>query len=368
VLCPLCRGSKQTLSSLTELDSQVHCEVCKIDFAVNLDRFVEVTFRPNPAIREVDVGEYCVGGPQVTPHIIAQQLVQPGEERSLTIPLEAGRYRVRTLSLPAGQLFTAAADGAPTHSFAVEVSGWPDGEPRLALEPSLHLFNDTQGEQLFILERMAWTDQAATAAEVTVLQRFRDLFSREAIRPGQPISVGSLAIVFTDLRGSTQLYRQIGDAPAFGLVMNHFDVLRDAVTAEGGTIVKTIGDAVMATFLHPAPALRAILAAREALAASPAAETPIVLRAGIHYGPCIAVTLNERLDYFGSSVNIASRLEGLSQGEDVIVSAVVHDDPEVRALLSERDRCLTSEPIEGTLKGLEEEPIAMWRLRVKQEG
>jgi class 3 adenylate cyclase len=361
VMCPLCRGAKQTFSSLDELESQVHCDVCQIDFAVNLDRFVEVTFRPNAAVRDVDVGEYCVGGPQVTPHIIMQQLVQPGQERSLTVPLEAGRYRVRTLGLPAGQLLAAVQDGDESHSFTADPSGWPEGEPRLSLAPSLCLRNATAHEQLFILERMAWTDQAATAAEVTVLQCFRDLFSREAVRPGQPISVGSLAILFTDLRGSTRLYRQIGDAPAFGLVMDHFDVLRHAVTAEGGTIVKTIGDAVMATFLHPAPALRAILAARASLK-SRNSDVPIVVKAGIHYGPSIAVTLNDRLDYFGSSVNVAARLEGLSRGDDVVVSSAVRNDSEVEALLSDPSRHLGAEPMEGTLKGLEEEPIAMWRI------
>jgi class 3 adenylate cyclase len=363
VLCPLCRGSKRTFSALTEIESQVHCDVCKIDFAVNLDRFVEVTFRPNPAIRPIDVGEYCVGGPQVTPHIVVQQLVQPRTERALAVPLEEGRYRLRTLTLPAGQLLTVSPDGAGEHVFRVNASGWPDGEPCLAPTSSLRLVNGTEKEQLFILERMAWTDQAATAAEVTVLQSFRDLFSREAVRPGHPISVGSLAILFTDLRGSTRLYRQIGDAPAFGLVMDHFDVLRDAVSAEGGTIVKTIGDAIMATFLHPAEALRAICAARESLAAPRDGHVPIVIKAGIHYGPCIAVTLNDHLDYFGSSVNIAARLEGLSKGDDIVISSTVRDDPEVEALLGDGDAHLVAEPMEGTLKGLEEEPIAMWRIR-----
>ena len=92
---------------------------------------------------------------------------------------------------------------------------------------------------------MAWTDQAATAAEVTSLQTFRDLFSREILRPGESISVGSLTILFTDLRDSTILYRQVGDAPAFGRVLDHFIVLREAITAEDGAVIKTIGDEVM---------------------------------------------------------------------------------------------------------------------------
>src|SRR6185437_10449918 len=126
-------------------------------------------------------------------------------------------------------------------------------------------------------------------------------------------------ILFTDLRASTRLYRQIGDAPAFGVVLDHFDVLRAAVAAEGGAVVKTIGDAVMATFQRPVAALHAVLAAQRALASPAAGARPLRLKAGLHYGPCIAVTLNDRLDYFGSTVNIAARLVGLSGGSDIIL-------------------------------------------------
>jgi class 3 adenylate cyclase len=146
--------------------------------------------------------------------------------------------------------------------------------------------------------------------------------------------------------------------------MDHFDVLRDAVAARGGTIVKTIGDAVMAAFLRPAAAIETTLAAQKALDSEPTAGVPILLKAGIHYGPCIAVTLNDHLDYFGSSVNIASRLEGLSDGGDIIVSSAVRDDPDVEALIQEPDKGLCVERLQGTLRGLEAEDITTWRIRV----
>ncbi|HET8632269.1 MAG TPA: adenylate/guanylate cyclase domain-containing protein, partial [Thermomicrobiales bacterium] len=296
---------------------------------------------------------------QVTPHVVAQQLLAPGEERALTLPLEAGRYRLRTLALPGGQALTVAADGADAAAFVAGPNGWPGEEPRLTPRPTLHLCNASGREQLFILERTAWSDQAATAADVTTLQAFRDLFSAEALRPDQPIAVGSMAVLFTDLRDSTRLYRQIGDAPAFGLVLDHFDVLRGAVAAEGGAVVKTIGDAVMAVFRHPAAALRAALAAQRALAAPAGAARPLVLKVGVHYGPCIAVTLNDRLDYFGSTVNIAARLEALSTGADVVISAAVRDDPEVAALLGAGPQAA---PLDAALKGLDGERIALWRV------
>ena len=219
---------------------------------------------------------------------------------------------------------------------------------------------------MLILERLAWSDQAATAAEVTALQIFRDLFASEALRPGQQISVGTLTILFTDLRHSTQLYREIGDAPAFGRVMNHFDVLKKAIAEEDGALVKTIGDAVMAVFRHPPSALKAMLRAQQILAAPPDGGSPLTLKAGIHTGPCIAVTLNDRLDYFGSTVNMAARLEGLSTGNDVIISHALYDDPEVRALINSEE--LTAKPFDVELKGFERERFELWRVMPNMKG
>jgi class 3 adenylate cyclase len=229
----------------------------------------------------------------------------------------------------------------------------------------LELENQTEAEQLLILERVAWNDQAATAAEVTALQVFRDLFSSEALRPGEQISVGTLTILFTDLKNSTKLYREIGDATAFGRVMNHFDVLKKEIAEENGALVKTIGDAVMAVFRSPAAALRAMLRAQQFLASPPEGTMPLALKAGIHTGPCIAVTLNERLDYFGSTINMAARLEGLSTGSDVIVSAQVFDDVEVQELIGAASN-LQASPFDVELKGFVEERFCLWRIQKRE--
>jgi class 3 adenylate cyclase len=359
VLCPLCRGAKESGDSLGQIQSRVHCGTCNIDFDVNFDRSVELVFRPNPAIRPAAASSFCVGGPLVTPHIVAQQLIHPGEQRGLPLTLAEGRYRVRALELRGGLSLAAARDGAPEAVVPARETGWPNDELRLSLAPVLHLENTTASDQLFVVERMAWSDQAATAAEVTTLQIFRDLFANEALRPGERISVGSLTILFTDLRDSTRLYRESGDAVAFGRVMTHFDVLRAAIASEDGAVVKTIGDAVMAVFLRPINALHAILKAQRELASPSDGAPPLRLKAGIHTGPCVAVTLNDRLDYFGSTVNLAARLEGLSSAHGgIVISAAVHDDPEIAAWLA--SGAATAEPFEAELKGFEGERFELW--------
>jgi len=366
LLCPLCRGAGETGNSLSEISSQVHCDTCRIDFTVNFDRFVEVTFKPNALLRQVETQNFCMGSPQKTPHIVAQQLLPAHSERELSLPLESGRYRLRALELSGGQDVTVTDAGQPAASVTIAETGWPPEELKLAQQSLLKLKNATSAEQLLILERLAWSDQSATAAEVTALQMFRDLFASEALRPGEQISVGTLTVLFTDLRNSTQLYREIGDATAFGRVMNHFDVLKKVIAEQDGALVKTIGDAVMAVFRRPASALKAMLSAQEILAAPAAGVAPLILKAGVHTGPCIAVTLNDRLDYFGSTVNVAARLESLSTGDDVIISKALYDDPEVRQFVVSEN--LQAEPFEILLKGFQEERFELWRVGRKAVG
>lgn len=365
LICPHCRGASETSKSLSAIDSNAFCESCNIDFNVDFERSVELTFAPNAAVRNIERQMFCVGGPQVTPHIVAQQILKPNEKRVLNLPFEEGRYRLRASNLNGGQFFVVNDRGDSAVSFIAKENGWDDEEFQLKTEAELKLENKTDEEQLFVIERMTWSDKAATAAEVTALQVFRDLFSNEALRQGELISVGTLSILFTDLKGSTQLYREIGDAPAFGRVMRHFDVLRECIAKENGAIVKTIGDAVMAVFRHPADALKAMFRAQEILANPPDGSLPLKLKAGIHTGPAIAVTLNDRLDYFGGTINMAARLEGLSCGEDIIISSSVFKDPELCAMIESDESEFTAESFIMHLKGFDEEDFELWRIRKK---
>lgn len=109
LMCPSCRGTAATAGSLGELEPAVHCEMCGIDVNADLDRSVEVTFAPSAAVRAVQRQDYCVGGPQLSPHVVAQQLLAPGEQRELAVALEPGSYRVRALGDTGGNAFSVGA-------------------------------------------------------------------------------------------------------------------------------------------------------------------------------------------------------------------------------------------------------------------
>ncbi|MCL4266529.1 MAG: adenylate/guanylate cyclase domain-containing protein [Anaerolineae bacterium] len=365
VLCPMCRGAEDRVSThLSDVHTEAHCFTCNIDFRANFENAVELTFAPNPAIRDVPRLDFCVAGPEVTPHIVVQQTLPPASQRLVMPVLEPGRYRLRTMALSGGQYLRVIADGRDELHIPLNGRDWPAEELPLTPIPRLELVNQTPEAQMVILERTAWSDQATTAAEVFALQRFRDLFANEALRPGEQIGVGSLTVLFTDLVDSTRMYREIGDAPAFGLVMNHFDVLRAAIDEEQGAIVKTIGDAVMAVFRRPIAALRAMQKAQEQLANPPVGLRPLQLKAAAHTGPSIAVTLNERLDYFGTTINVASRLEKFAFPNEIIISDYLYHDPEVQKFLQDAEDTLIVEAFDEMLKGFDNENFHLWRIKV----
>ena len=123
---------------------------------------------------------------------------------------------------------------------------------------------------------------------------------------------------------------------------DHFEFLLERVKRNHGFIVKTVGDAVMAAFSRPDDAVRAALAIQDDIASFNSTRgggtnaTPIVLKLGIHAGPCIAVTTGETLDYFGATVNIAARLANECRGGEAIVSGAVTKDAETGAALADR--------------------------------
>src|SRR6185503_7492739 len=267
LLCPSCRGTTEGHTNLAEVHSKSHCSTCRIDFTVNFDQNIEVVFRPNPSVMKLDfVAAFCVGSPQLQPHITMNQSISALHPLPVPLRLEQGRYTLRASNVPGSLSLYADSDGVDKVDIRATPFGFPVEGQHVSLHPTLNLINATETESTFTLERTSWSDQAATAADVTALQVFRDLFATEVVRPGEEISIGSVTLMFTDLRDSTRLYRRIGDAPAFGRVREHFEVLEQAIASEGGAIVKTMGDSVMATFRHPVAALRAVWNAQTRIA------------------------------------------------------------------------------------------------------
>ena len=174
-----------------------------------------------------------------------------------------------------------------------------------------------------------------TAKRLLTNQTFREMYRTSTLDVDQRLKITSLTFLFTDLKGSTELYERVGDLVAFDIVKEHFRILHEIIAAEAGAVVKTIGDAVMATFATPDRALAAALRIREAMRTlnEERRNEDLLLKIGIHEGPCLAVTLNDRQDYFGQTVNIAARVQGLAVSRSILATGSVVDHPQASELL-----------------------------------
>jgi class 3 adenylate cyclase len=145
------------------------------------------------------------------------------------------------------------------------------------------------------------------------------------------------------------MYERLGDLNAYSLVQEHFALLNAAAERHSGAIVKTIGDAVMAVFSRPTDAISAalhILADVDRFNREHSAPA-VILKIGAHCGPSIAVTLNENLDYFGQTVNVAARVQSLAEAGEICISEALYTAPGVRQLLAGRNVVAFDAPLRG---------------------
>lgn len=355
LICPSCRGQKNRVAALAGLGPAVHCDQCGIEYAADFDRNVEVTFDASPSGRRTEGPVYCIAGPQSARQTLAQTTVGGLGAASLDVVLAPGAYVVQALPNRVAR-FTVEDDAGPG-MLEARIDGERVRAGTSAVRAGavrIQLINLSAREAIVRVTQAELSDQIATAADVTALQAFRDLFSSEVLADGIELAIRSMTIVFSDVVDSTKMYGESGDARAFRAVHDHFEALREVIALQRGAIVKTVGDAVMAAFVDPRDAALAALRFGAAVA-------PLRLRVGLHRGPCIAVRANDRLDYFGASVNIASRVGHAARPGEVLLTTAIADDARVAEILPAGERgTLTlrgiADPIDVVRIGVEPEP------------
>ncbi len=351
LLCPNCRVGKAVSARMDEIPQGTHCSSCNIDYQRDFNRNVELAFLPSKSIRPLHSGEFCLFGPMSTPHIKAQLRVESGITRSETNYLAPGNYRIRTLEAGNDQLLEWSGGAFPRIVF--------DSKGELQLDharasTTLDIENHFPHHRTVIIELRAWMQDVLTAHEAATLHCFRDLFSDQILRAGDHVEIDNVVLMFTDIKASTALYNDIGDAAAYALVREHFAILAGCVRKHNGTIVKTMGDAIMAAFSEPLDGVLSARAIQQAFAAFNAErdsdDKQVAVKIGMHMGPCISVTLNGILDYYGRAANLTARLASLSDGKDLILSTALANDGAIRNLL----QGVPQQPLETQVKGFED--------------
>jgi adenylate cyclase len=362
LVCPSCRTGTESAEALSDLPTTGHCQLCDLSFELELDRAVEATFRPSRALRTLVTGPFCIGGPFRTPHVVEQTLLEPNAPAELHVPQEPGRYR---LFLRGGATTALEVAEGGEGELAVRATDDVLSPAKATLAPGARIAIEHVGRKQthLKLERLLYASRAATAHVVSTLPEFRREFSSDLLRPGTTLRVARVALLFTDLTDSTALYSRVGDAKAFKVVHEHFDLLLGIIAARRGTLVKTIGDAVMAAFTEERDA---VAAAVEMLERFPTFRGSLpeagrtYLKVGVYAGPCYVVTANGILDYFGQTVNTAARLQGAAGPGEVILVEAVADEAQRDGWLGEH---APGERFEAVLKGLDA-PVRVVRIHV----
>ncbi|HJY18982.1 MAG TPA: adenylate/guanylate cyclase domain-containing protein, partial [Xanthobacteraceae bacterium] len=289
VLCPGCGGVLDVGSTLKTIDHEEYaCGLCAAGYKATLDEMVEVTFTVSPRVRRI-AGHDPDSLPEV--EYYRQIFWSSGVDLPESLDKSLADFTIDSIELPPGgravlsvQLpgdFVIAFDPVTHSAQFIDVKGEPTSERqtlslvfnnvkaptgtvemrpgplRLALEnrtdrrvlPGLWV----AGEKLHDL--LGKRKPFVTAKRLLTNQTFRDIYRTDTLDVDQKLKITSLTFLFTDLKGSTALYERVGDLVAYDLVRQHFRVLYDIVAAETGAVVKTIGDAVMATFVTPDRAL-----------------------------------------------------------------------------------------------------------------
>ena len=369
VLCPGCGGVLDANATLKSVHSdRYECQLCAAGHELTLDEMVEVTFTVSARVRNIaahnpealPIWEYYrqifwstgVDLPDPFEETIERAVLDsvelpPGEKAILSLPLPAASAIVFEPVTHAAQFLDVR--GAPTRdrqSVAIVFNAVraPSGTTKLRPGPlRLSLENRANARVLpavWILgakvhDLLGKRRPFLTAQRLLSNQTFRDIYGTGTLDIDQRLGITSLTFLFTDLKGSTSLYERVGDLAAYDIVRMHFRVLTEIVASAGGAVVKTIGDAVMASFPKPHQAVRTALQMREAMRRlnEEHQNDDLLLKIGLHEGPCLAVSLNDRQDYFGQTVNIASRVQSLAVSRAILASGSVVEDPQTTALL-----------------------------------
>jgi class 3 adenylate cyclase len=324
--CPVCRVGAGNASTLADVGKRVHCDECDISFELDFASNVEAIFVVNPAIRPVRREVYCAGTPFVRPHVFAQLVVEPGTERVIaTRP--AGPLLVRALGRQ--RQVHVEADACVT----IEIGD--DALTTRASDGELCVANRSGATATVLVERAGWTAELVRGSDLIALDEFHSLFGTEAPSAGIDLHVGTICVAFSDVVGSTAMYERLGDATAYALIQEHFRVAHEIVAACDGSIVKTLGDGIMMCFVRPEQAVAASLRlAAHARELGSKKSVDFAVRVGVHQGPCYVVRANDRLDLFGTSVNVAARLCRLAAPNQVVTSASLLEHESVHEVLA----------------------------------
>lgn len=354
-VCPWCGSISGQCHRFDQVTTEpFFCLFCHARLPRTMDVEVETAFTLNPEIKDVRIDPFSnlksywrfFFSPNArVPRPLREYLneilreftaLAPDETADIVLPWKAGeQYRLISLDRHSTVFFDIEADG-PSGPIEIDLlpGGFSSEHATLGPEGALRVrnlgddicgcvvvLNDEDTFHDILLHNPVKPIPYLTGKMLLNNQTFREVFRMDSLRPDLKLDIRSLVLLFTDLKGSTAMYDTRGDAVAYELIQEHFVELTEAVRNHAGAIVKTMGDAVMASF---STAKQAVAAAIEMLERMERLnqrldldDGSLGLKVGLHQGPTLAVHANDTLDYFGQTVNVAARVQGLANAGEI---------------------------------------------------
>ena len=348
VHCPHCYMVVAAHSQLAQVQSTTVCPMCAQTFMGDFTHLVEVMFALNQEIETAHIPAVCWPPPSIKPRYLDIAPIFYQQTKASEDVLAEGVYRYNCpITFSKG---TLTVTGEPTESMQVlkitQLAG-PHFDPEtLTARPGpirLEVTNVGHPMSGFWvaaneLPLLTETDMPPHLSGLELIHYpvYKQLFRNQVLSNRERLTITAVTTVFTDIVGSTQMYEKLGDSVAYNIVRDHFDILFQTIETHHGTVIKTIGDAVMASFISNSEALQClidVLAQFKTYNDSRHLEQQVHIRIGIHRGAAILVNLNDRLDYFGAAINKAARVQGIAGANEIVLSAEVYQDDGVQQLL-----------------------------------
>jgi eukaryotic-like serine/threonine-protein kinase len=360
VICPLCRLASVRRTTLRQLQDHEECQACDTTYQTDFAQSVELVFQIHPDLRTAEVGQYCAGGPAHSPHVVSQTRLKPGERVELELSLSPGRYRLR------GPQFAWTLDLNVEKNAVVRRWDLDLGDavrvpvpPLAAGGQILVLWNNLDCDTIVRVERVATREEILTAARASALPAFRQLFPHELLSPGQLATASAVTLVYVGLDSPEEWLEAVGEAEGFQHIQDAVRRIEDRVTASGGTVIKTVNEAVVAAFDRAADA---VMVAHELVETIlPDDSQPHTRwKASVHRGFARVATVNNRLDYFGRTAKLAAKLYEFAAPDTVLMSDGVTTTTDVSSWLLGRRVKLIEVPFgkTGRVMAAIAEPVA----------
>lgn len=371
IYCPSCHGLPEYHQHLMGIQQRSHCNLCQFDWEIDFHEQVEVSFTVNPEVRKIEYEDFHTRDfnsmmdfihdlatranrnfpaadcffPDRTVEI--QGKYEPGVYRAwvpehveLEVEFEVTKTQAREL-----QVVPASVDSMGAIHLEKDMLDTGD----ICFHVSAPNYPEMNGFLTFPKEgKKNWV----SAFYVSSIQDFKDLFDGEFLNPECRFSIQSVTLLFTDVVSSTELYSKVGDSKAYSLIQKHFEIMQEVIAQFEGGIVKTIGDAVMASFPTSQLAIQASLEILRQFQKHKTELDGLEVKLGLHRGPTIVVSANDRNDFFGSTVNVAARTQGVARAQELVISKSLSQEDEISQTLN-NNRAIAHREFQADFKGIE---------------